>query len=352
MVVYYQMDLREKLQDSLDQLKEYTEQYKGKDLLAEQMALNGYRIGKAWLLIKSGRSHNRAEAEKLLKQTIQEATNPLISRKAVSILSEFYLEELQLFNEPEILEELNPLIDQLLKNSKEQNLYWTLAEAKLLQAKLALIQMNFEDAQHLLTQAQRIAELYGLNYLAQRISSEHDNYLGKLSEWKDLKEKDAPMAERLELASVDGVIERLQGKRALEPPELVDEEPIVLLIMDKSGMSYFNHTFIENWDSDWLFSSFMSAFDTFSSALFSESIDRIRIGENLILVNPIESFLVCYVIKGQSYLGLQKLNRFSDAIKNNSDIWERLNKAVQTGEELDLNNPPSLGEVMNEIFTI
>ena len=96
----------------------------------------------------------------------------------------------------------------------------------------------------------------------------------------------------------------------------------------------------------------MSAFDTFSSQLFAESIDRIKIGENLILVNPVESFLVCYVIKGQSYLGLQKLNRFSEAIKNNSEIWERLTKAVQTGEELDLNNPPSLGDTMSEIFSI
>jgi tetratricopeptide (TPR) repeat protein len=351
MLVYYQMDLRDKLKDHLDQLKEYVEK-RDTELIGTQMGLNGYRLGRALLLKKSGRSHNRAEAEKLLKQVVQEAPNPLIQQKAISELCEFYLEELHLFNEPEVLEEINPLIEQLLKYAKGQNLYGSLAEARLLQAKLALIRMDFEDAQQLLTQAQRIAELYGLNYLAQRISSEHDNYLEKISEWNNLKEKDAPISERLKLASVDSVIERLQGKSAVKPPELVDEEPIVLLIMDKSGISYFNYTFIEDWDSDWLFSSFMSAFDTFSSALFSESIDRIRIGENIILVNPIESFLVCYVIKGQSYLGLQKLNRFSEAIKNNREIWERLSIAVQTGEELDLNNPASLRDVMNEIFSI
>ncbi|MFW9895894.1 MAG: hypothetical protein ACFFD7_08840, partial [Candidatus Thorarchaeota archaeon] len=254
-------------------------------------------------------------------------------------------------NEPEVLEEINPLIEQLLKYAKEQNLYGSLAEAKLLQAKLALIEMNFEEAQHLLTQAQRLAELYGLNYLAQKISSEHDNYLEKLSEWKILKEKDAPMAERLELASVDGVIERLLGKRAIEPPELVEEEPIVLLIMDKSGISYFNYSFRENWDFDTLFSSFMSAFDSFSSEVFAESIDRIKIGENLILINPVEPFLVCYVIKGQSYPGLQKLNRFSKAIKENTEIWESLTKAVQTGEVLDISKPQVLGNIVNEIFS-
>jgi hypothetical protein len=174
--------------------------------------------------------------------------------------------------------------------------------------------------------------------------------LKKLSEWKNLKEQKAPASERLKLASVDGVIERLQGTRLIEPPELVDEEPIVLLIIDKSGISYFNHSFREDWDFEWLFSSFMSAFDTFSSEVFSDSIDRIIIGENLILINPVESFLICYVIKGQSYLGLQKLNRFSKAIKENSEIWESLTKAVQTGEVLELDNPKSLGDIVNEIF--
>ncbi|MHA2037878.1 MAG: hypothetical protein ACW98X_15690 [Promethearchaeota archaeon] len=172
----------------------------------------------------------------------------------------------------------------------------------------------------------------------------------KLSEWKNLKEKDATMAERLELASVEGVIERLQGKRAIEPPELVEEEPIILLIMDKSGISYFNYSFRENWDFESVFSSFMSAFESFSSEVFSESIDRIKIGENLILINPVESFLVCYVIRGQSYLGLQKLNRFSKVIKENNEIWESLTRAVQTGEILEIDNPQSLGNVVNEIF--
>jgi len=351
MLVYSQMDLQEELQDCLDQLKEYNEKYKGKDLIGYPIVKNGYRIGKAWLLIKSGRSHNRAEAEKLLKQVIQEATNPLIYHKAMSELCEFYIEELHLFNDPEILEELNPLIEQLLKYAKEQNIYWSLAEAKLLQAKMALIQMKFEEAQQLLTQAQRVAEVYGLNYVARKISNEHDNYLEKLSEWKNLKDKDAPMAERLELASVDDVIERLQGKRAIEPPEIVEETPMLLLIMDESGNTFFNHSFSEKWDFHDLFSAFMSAFNTFSGEIFSKSIDRIKIGENTILIHPVESFLICYVIKGQSYPAQQKLSRFTDAIKKSGEIWDTLNRAVKTSEVLELDNPASLGNVVKEIFT-
>jgi len=345
LTAYFQMDLWKDYQQTLDQLKDHGEKQENK------LALNAYRIGKALMLKKSGRSHNRAEAEKLLKQVVKEASLPEFYINAMSSLCEFYLEELRLFNEPEILEELNPLIAQLLEFAEEQNSYAILAETKLLQAKLGLIQMNIENAQKLLTEAQYIAELHGLNYTAQKISSEHDNLLEQIKGWEELKEKDASMAERLELASVDGIIERLQGRRAIEPPDLIEEEPIVLLIMDKSGTSYFNCPFRKDWDFEWLFSSFMSAFDTFSSKVFSESIDRIKMGENVILINPIDSFLVCYVIKGQSYPGLQKLNRFSDAIKKNTEIWATLKNAADTGEVLELNKPESLGVLVNEIFT-
>ncbi|MFX1455363.1 MAG: tetratricopeptide repeat protein [Promethearchaeota archaeon] len=338
--------------DDYDQVNRYLEQIKKYEIQWESnINLSiGYRLLEARLLSKKGGSRNRTKAETLLKQIITEETNTWIKSHSLIYLCEFYIEELNLFEDIEMLREIYPLLEQLYKISEEQNMYGILAEAKLLEAKVALIQLEFEEAQKLLTHAQRVAELYGLDLMAQKISSEHDNYLQKVNEWKNLKEKDAPVSERLKLAEVEGVIERLQEKEVVEPPELVDEEPIVLLIMDKSGISYFNHPFVENWDFDWLFSSFMSAFDTFSSEVFAESIDRIIIGENLILINPVEQFLVCYVIKGQSYPGLQKLNLFSNAIKENTEIWENLNKAVKTGEVLEIDKPQALGNIVNEIF--
>lgn len=154
----------------------------------------------------------------------------------------------------------------------------------------------------------------------------------------------------MKLASIDGVMERLQGRRAIDPPELVNEEPILLLIMGKSGVPYFNHSFGSDWDFDDLFSSFMSAFNSFSSEIFSRSIDRIKIGENIILINPIEPFLACYIIKGQSYPAQQKLSEFSESVKSTEEIWDALNKAAKTSEMLELDNPPSLGSTVNEIF--
>lgn len=143
----------------------------------------------------------------------------------------------------------------------------------------------------------------------------------------------------------------MMGKKMMEPPVLVDEAPILLLIMSKSGNAYFSHTFTEDFNHGDLFSSFISAFNTFSSEIFSKSIDRIRIGENIILIDPIESFLACYVIKGQSYFALQKLSRFTEAIRENTEIWQALNKSVKTHEVLGRDNPSTFKTVINEIFT-
>jgi len=309
------------------------------------------QVGEAYILKTSYRSRSRIEAENLLNQVIKE---PIMYYEltifALIELCDLLLIELRMTNDVEVLEEIKPVITRLLKISEEQHSYRYIAETKLLQAKLALIQMDIEKAEQLLTLAQQLAEKHGLQLIAQKISHEHDKVLDQLEVWDKVKKEEAPISERIKLASTDGVLERIQGRRAVESPELVDEEPILLLIMDNSGTTYFNHIFVTNWDHSDLFSSFMSAFNTFSDEIFSKSIDRIRIGENTILINPVETFLACYVIKGQSYPALKKLNKFAEVIKKKSKIWDSLLKSIKTSEMLDLNNPPSLGAAVKEIF--
>ncbi|MHA1992819.1 MAG: tetratricopeptide repeat protein [Candidatus Hodarchaeales archaeon] len=306
-------------------------------------------LSKAYMMKTSTRLRDRIEAQALFKELINKVGGEGIFIN-MGNLCDLLLEELSINNDPEILDEITPLITKSLEMAEEARNYYWLAETKLLQAKLALIQLNMEEAKRLMVQAQRVAELHGLNLLAWRISSEHDNLLEQIDTWDRIEKDEAPISERIKLASTQGILERIQGKRAIESSEPVEEEPILLLIMDNSGTTYFNHPFVANWDYDDLFSSFISAFNTFSDEIFSNSIDRIRIGENTILVNPVEPFLACYVIKGQSYPALQKLNRFTETIRENSEIWQALNKSVKTSEMLELDKPSVLKTVINEIF--
>ncbi|MFX0166736.1 MAG: tetratricopeptide repeat protein [Promethearchaeota archaeon] len=336
---------REQAQENLKQLENLSVQHES--ILFEQ----GYLLGKASILKMSSRMRDHTDAERLLKQIVEhDIVFAQFHILAIVTLCDLLLEELSIYNNSEVIDEISPLIIQLLKIADNQHSFSWLGEAKLLQAKLALIQLDLEGGKSLYMQAQQIAEDHGLNLLAQKISNEYDILLEKTEEWDKLKYENAPMADRIELASFDGVINRLKGKQAVDPPELVEEEPILLLVMGEGGSTYFSHPFVENWDYRNLFSSFMSAFNTFSNEIFSKSIDRIRIGENTILINPIEPFLTCYVIKGQSYPALQKLSRFTEAIRENSEIWQALEKSVKTSEMLELDKPPALKTVINEIF--
>jgi len=312
-----------------------------------------YFVDTAVFLKTSPRSLHRGKAEEMLKKVVEgEIVDYEITLIALLHLCDLLLIELQNTSDLEIVNEIKPFIIKLLDIAEKNHSYPLLAEVYIFQARLALVTLELKKARKLLTKAQNIADKYHLNRLAVKISTEHDELLKQLNRWEGIKESNTSLSDRIKLASVNEQMGRMIYNGAIEPPDLVDEEPIVLIIMNKSGISYFNYSFREDWDFDWIFSSFMSAFDTFSSEVFSESIDRIKIGENLILINPIESFLVCYVIKGQSYPGLQKLNRFSRAIKDNPEIWETLNRAVKTGKMLEFDNPQSLGNLVNEIFTL
>jgi tetratricopeptide (TPR) repeat protein len=338
--------LREEAQRYLSRLKDLT------DKTENERLYQVYQVTKAIVLKASGLARNRAEAESLLKQIVKgEVIDPEMYILSLVSLCEFLLEELENSNEPKILDEINPVITRLLDIAEKQHSYSLLAETNLLQGRLALIRLNLDDARQFLTTAQKIADEHGLTLLAQKISYEHDSLLEELETWQSFKKTKASISKRMKLAAVDGVMERMLGKRAIEPPTIVKENPIMLLIMDNGGNTFFNHTFVKDWDYDELFSSFMSAFNTFSSEIFSKSIDRIKIDENVILITPIEPFLVCYVIKGQSYSALKKLNNFSEIIRNRPEIWNSLQKSIKTNEMLDLNNPASLGAAVNEIFS-
>lgn len=351
-LLYWSKKSPERAQEYLNKLQHYIENNNVTDAY--------YKLAKAQILISSNRARDWAQAERILKKLIEQ---PKISELTLTQLSlgeefipgitslcELYLKELEITKNLDILDDIQPLIAKLFKESEHRNSYQLQASTNLLQGKISLLQMNIGDARRYLTKAQRIAEDHSLQLLAHSVSREHDKLLEYLAKLESTGESDIPISERIELASLSKLIDRMQGRRALDTPEIIEEEPILLLIIGQDGVSYFNHSFVKNWDFDDLFSSFLSAFNTFSSEIFDKSIDRIKIDENVILINPVEQFLVCYVIKGQSYPALQKLNRFSDAIKWKQDIWDALNRVIQTSEMLGLNNPESLGEVVKEIF--
>ncbi|MHA1988433.1 MAG: hypothetical protein ACW98D_17525 [Promethearchaeota archaeon] len=311
------------------------------------------RVNEALLLKISSRSLDKERAKRILQQVVEEdVISWEFTERALLHLCDIFLCELQKYNNQEVLIEVKLLINRLTEFAELQHSFRLLAETNLLQGKLALIQMNMGDARQLFTKAERIADEHGLHLLARTISTEHDNLLEQLEKWEYFQKAEAPVSERLKIVEIEKTLEHMMGKNMIEPPDLVEEDPILLIIMSKAGNTFFNHTFIKNWDYGELFSSFISAFNTFSSEIFAENIDRIKIGENIIFIKPVEPFVACYVSKGQSYPAIKKLNKFSDSIKNKKEIWDILKKAASSNRELSIKNSTLLEDLVNEIFIL
>ena len=340
---------REKANRYFSRLSELNDQTKDKGGIDLSFL---YLFSKAYMMKTSTRMRDRMEAQALYKELID---FPLVEGLDLSIclgnLCDLLFEELSMSNDPEILDEIIPLITKSVELAEKTRNFLFLAETKLLQAKLALIQMNIEEAKKLMIQAQRIANLHGLNLLAWRISGEHDKILEQIDAWDTVKKEEAPISERIKLASTDGVLERIQGKRAVEPPESIDEQSTVLLILTEGGVLVFSYPFSNEWriDED-LFSSFLSAFTSFSTEFFSKGLDRVKFGDEMMLMESIGSFSFCYLFKGQTFLARQKLTKFIEEIQSNSYLWQSLEQHYETSQILELKECPQLESLITEIF--
>jgi tetratricopeptide (TPR) repeat protein len=336
----------EQAQRYLEQLEEINDKVDNKTIDL------GYRYSKAIILKTSPRIHNRAKAEEIFKQIVQEEMiHSETTINALLNLCELLLDELSLTNEIEVLNELENFITQLLDIAENSGSYWVLAESYALQGKMALLALDLKGARRLLTQAQQIAEKQGMNLLAGKISIEHDNLLKELSKWKNLQGQDVSLKERMELAHIDEQIDNLLWKRDFSSLEHSEEEPILLLVLSKGGIPIFSHVFSKEWSfEEGLFGCFLSAINSFSGELFSKGLDRAKFGEHTVLMKSVASFSICYLFKGQSYLAQKRINNFIKQFKNTTEIWQTFNNFYKTYQTIELKKNPSLKLLITDIF--
>jgi tetratricopeptide (TPR) repeat protein len=313
---------------------------------------NFYLLAKGTVLKESNRSLDRAEAEQSFKKILADkVSNPIIYQYTLWKLSELLTEELGKSNDPRILDELNPLISQYLNLAEKMHSYLELCGAKFLQAKLALVQLKFDESKRLFSQAQNLAELHNFQYFAQRISSEHDLLIEQQEIWDNIKEINAPISERIKLAAFDGILKRVQGIRALNPPELEEEQPLLLMIIAEGGILTFSYSFRDKEKfNDELFGGFITAFKSFSSEFFSKGLDRAKFGDDMMLMDTIGSFSICYLFKGQSYPAKQRLTKFKEKIQDTSSVWQTLEKFYKTSQVAELKDLPEIEKLIKDIF--
>ena len=311
-----------------------------------------YKINKARLLKRSFRIRDKANVESLLKE--------IIKRKSVSFeikisayvnFCELLLEEYRLNNNPEVLDELKQYITDLLDLAKNSHSYFVFCNAFILQSKLALLNLDIKTARRFLTQAQKIAESYGIKSLAMRISYEHDELIKQSKMWKSYKTSETPISERWKLAGLSEQMEKMVKNRIVDFPDIKNEEPVLLLIISKDGVPIFTQSFIkDNIFGEYLFGAFFAAFNSFMDEEFSEGLDRASFGEYTLLMKAITPFLICYVYKGQSYSAQTRIKMFIEKLQDDKEVWEIIGNFFTTNKIIQKDTIPRLDSLIREIF--
>ncbi|MFX0043821.1 MAG: tetratricopeptide repeat protein [Candidatus Hodarchaeota archaeon] len=311
-----------------------------------------YQFYKALMLKNSSRIRDKAKVEDLLKHVIKTETVRFDTIIFAHIhLCDLLLAEYRLTNNSEVLDELNHYIAKLLTIAEKSHSYLFFCETFILQAKLALINFNVKAARRFLTQAQKIAESYGIKRLAMKISHEHDQLLRQITEWKNLKESEASLSERWKLAGLNEQMENMIKKRMSEAPKISEEEPVTILIITEGGISIFSHSFIKDKEFESrIFGGILTTINFFIREMFSEGLDRAIFGEYTLLLKSIPPFFVSYIFKGDSYYAHQKINYFIDHVRKEDIIWQKLLKSLQTSQSINIKDIPLLESLITKTF--
>ncbi|MHA1474273.1 MAG: tetratricopeptide repeat protein [Promethearchaeota archaeon] len=327
-----------------------------KHLNTNNKAIMGqYKFAKAQLLSTSNRTRDLGASQEIFKSLIQKDQYAGIGITLNSILTlcTMLLDEFENSKNEQVLNEIAPLLNQLeeLCSREEDYLRWTLAKTFLLKAKVSLIYLDFIKSRQFFTKAQQIAEKYGFTDLAKVISNEHDNFLHTLSEWNQMKIENVSISTRLEKIQLYDQIQSMRRKKQIKIPEYSPESPILLVIMARSGVPIYTKIIEQEWKvNEELFSSFLSAFNSFSEEVFSQQLDRANFGKYTILITGTPPIMTCYVFEGQSYSVQQKFSKFNTILQRNEELWKKFKLSERTGRVIQQNSNPTLERLVDHFL--
>ncbi|MFX1300938.1 MAG: hypothetical protein ACFFDE_08335, partial [Promethearchaeota archaeon] len=130
------------------------------------------------------------------------------------------LYELRITGNPAVLEELKKLLTRLREIAQKSGSVWLFAETHVLQARLALVELNFKEVRKQLTQAQVIAQQHQMGRLSNEINQEYDMLMERLNRWEDFVAQKASLQERADILQVEALVTRMIYVRgtSLEDP--------------------------------------------------------------------------------------------------------------------------------------
>ncbi|TXT55650.1 MAG: hypothetical protein BAJATHORv1_30030 [Candidatus Thorarchaeota archaeon] len=350
--LYYAVII-EVAQKNLERAEEYLFQMASiNDELESLLISQHYRVAKAiWL---------KAKADPVSLQQAQELFDCVVDEKitffevtfqSLLSLSDLLIDQMKRSESEKDIAIIKEYTEIALELATSQGSHWLEAETYCLQAQIALVELEYEEAKKLLTKAQLIADERGLYQLARRISNEFDELLRKEERWTEISKKGATFSERVEIAQINERVERMAKIQEAVPLQESKDQPIQFMLLSAhEGYCIVSKEFETTFKVDEsLVSGFLSAITSFSDEVFSLPLDRIKVGEFILLFRAIVPFLFCYVFKGESYSALKKVEQIIEYIQQDEDLWSSLEDTIDTGKQNTLVNQ-QIQRMVTEVF--
>ncbi|MHA2098829.1 MAG: tetratricopeptide repeat protein [Candidatus Kariarchaeaceae archaeon] len=161
-----------------------------------------YELGQAMLFKSDNRLKTKMRADDMFNKIISENIDLAATIIAMKHRCDYLLDELKLYGDEETLEEIKELLDKLVEIALEQNMFPTLIETFILQARLALLEGEINKSNEILENALSETELRGLVKLKNNVINEQENLLAEIDNMKELLDKSSTLYERLEKAKI------------------------------------------------------------------------------------------------------------------------------------------------------
>ncbi|MFW9769517.1 MAG: tetratricopeptide repeat protein [Candidatus Thorarchaeota archaeon] len=179
------------LQEHVEDIRRTAEQYPWLDVFS--------KTTEAFILQNKPRAKDKAKALELYEEVLDEKFDYELELFIQVHLSELLLDELKLYGEESVLNELKDVLSRISETADKQRSIISLIWLYILQAKLAVIEGDTEHAEGLLDRALTITEEKDLALLSHQVRAEQQLVSDQLKEWKTLFVQNATIQEQIEL---------------------------------------------------------------------------------------------------------------------------------------------------------
>lgn len=316
---------------------------------------NRYLFVKALNLKSNNCAYSKVKAQKIFQKILaSDIIDYDLNVFALINMCDILLWELKITGNEKVLQEVRNYTEKLESIAKKHQSYPLMAETYLLQAKLALLELDIEFTHVLLDRAYSIANEKNLTQILRKLSNQYDFLHEKIDILEEFNFTDKSVKERIEDLELEDTIRQLLQKKIHNITYTMTETPILLLILADFGIVLYSKQFAPDINIDkQLWGRLISAMNSIGLHAVKNSdpgsIERIKHKNNTTLIKIKDHIIYCYIYKGHSYEASIKLERTINHIYRSETLVENLYKAKNSGQ-IDKILEVHLEKIVKEIF--